>query len=888
MRNVRPKAILNSFLVILLLFTTVIPLTVSAFTDAVCDFNSFEDDPNNLGKFIQGVTGSDASFGNYAKMNMISNALGRVGGDKSVLLRSSKITESSHPSAAVIFGGREVTKNPDGVTSSATSVSIFVAEQDPNGCNLKAGFTYHVVKANGDNIDGSKSVDIEFQKPSGSASKSSARTRFNIPKAANGGISTVPSLTLISEYDRGGQWYNLTCVSNDESITFYLDGEIISTFPTVNLIMDSENPTKPYHPGAYIKYIEPHVGFNGDFPAAAPATTISWTVLDNFRQSATYNPADSDTKLTPASGSPYTISYPIFQTGRTHDDARAIIEGVAQGTTIGQMLAKLAPATGGSIYAVKYKDVALSNLTANFKDTNNYNVADEFTTTLLQSSDVVDLATKVVSVAVDGSMKIYDIDALGESEGGGIVVTNAGIYNLNVATGKIEVPSYTTATRLISQITTNVPDAKIEIISDYDDQQGDSSFVGILCPEVTMWPLKVRVTTSDGSAMSEYQIAYVNTKLKENQAITIPAISGGLLASLDLTKKATSGAPLKYQVTIGANNYLTVGEIIDNTLYVGGLPVSHITDGINYKIKIETEIPKTSSANTFLVRGVWVNGTKCGEDISISLASPVGTGITGARFMYADADFTVNANKSIVPIGEGGYQLNFGNTKMTSDFIDIDFYNPTNLFPVIQGDFSKMVVSDLLINPNKFKMRQMPGKIFVDYESKISLYAPNGTLLATDTMYHEDPEDPDTTNDRPAEMLLPIQTGMKLVILSKDGENTVTYSIKVGADGPASPFYIGGQPVFSVNEISGDTLTYKKSADSDGVVILAAYKKTGELLELALVSDDDEAMLLGGKYEFQVDLDISELDLENVIFKCMRWDGYGNIIPLDIDVDILD
>ena len=870
------RAILSISLVIFILSLTSILYIASAITDSVCDFNSFTDDIQNQGTSIAGVTGSDGSFGTYARMNMINNALGRTNGDKSVLLRCFKKLESSHPTVNVQFGDREVTKNIMGATSSASSLSLFVSEQDLLGCNLKAGFTYYVVQADGSNINGTKSVDIEFQKPSGSATKSPARTRFYIPSQATGGISSVPSFTLTNEYDRGGQWYNLACVSNDESITFYLDGVEIATFPTVSLVT---------HPGAYIKYIEPHVGFNGDFPAAATDNTVSWVVLDNFRQSNAYNPAHSDTKLMPASGSPYTISYPIFQTGRTHDDARAIIEGVSQGTTVGQMLAKLAPVSGGSIYAVKYKNVA--NLTSNFKNINSSDVYNEFSTTAMQSTELVDLDTKVVSVSFDGSMKIYNIDELGETEGGGIVVTSAGVFNLNISTGRIEVPSYTAATRLINEITTNVPAAKIEVISDYDDQNGDASFVGIMCPDVTMWPLKLRVTTPDGFASSDYQIAYSDTTLKENQAISIPSISGGILASLDFVK--IGDGTLKYQNTIGSNSNLTIAEIKNSTLYVNNIPISHILDNIRYKIKIETEIPRNSTANTFNVKGIWVNGTKCAENVSIPLVSPVGAGITNVRYMYADIDYTMSS-KPIKAIGSDGYQLQFGNTKMSSDFIDIEFYNPQNLFPVIRGNFKNMVVSDLLINPNKFKMRQMPGKIFVDYESKISVYAKNGTLLATDTMYHEDPEDPNTADDRPAEMLLPITNGMKVEIISKDGENTVTYAIKIGADEATSPFYDGGKPIFSLDELEGDFLTYKRTtAVNEGNVILVGYKKTGEIAQVLILGTDLVPTATSDGFEFIVDLDISDIDRENLEFKCMYWDSLtGNMIPLDSNVDILN
>ena len=876
MKRLKAFAFIGYFLICVLI-TTCLPLTASAFTNVTNNFDTSADNSTPLDKSVSGIP--TALNGTSSKINIVVNALGKVGGDKSVLLRALPTSNSAVIAPDYLLG--EINKNilagSDGVYRAAFKASLFIPELEQNSANVR--FTPEVTISDQTGtlsygpITGN---EAQFQKTDGS--QNLIRSVGNLSTSL-GNSSAWDTIAVSKNFDKGGQWYSIAFVTENDKLMFYMDGQLMRTLPMTVGMPDQH----------YIKTVQIKVGFSG----TVSADKVAWIVFDDFQminstdginQDSVYTPLDSDTRFTIAQGGTVTLKYPnhFYDSNQTQADTYAEINGVAQNMTVGNLLAQMIPAPGGEIYAVKFKKAIRSNLSANFLSTAVNAVSNEFETTLLANTAIVDLDTKIVSKSRDGSIKIYSIPKLSEVAGGKDTVKNVGIYSLNTTTGRVEnVPNYTSAAYFLNQITTNVPGAKKEI----KVSGNPYSFAGIMRSDKSY---SLRITAVDNSSYKDYPISFNAYPISEGTNITIPDAAENILTSFDITKNI-GPAVLEYKNTIGDNVNKTIAKIENSTLYVGATPLSHINKNTLYKIKIETEVPVSSSSTELNIKSVWVNGTKLGENIPISLQSSVGTGIKNISFDYNTDEFSVT--KLINGIGKDGYQAEYDDTNLISDFFGVEFYKYGNYKPTIKiMPEANMTVYDMLVTPNVFGVRFAPGKIDVHHESVIKIFDKNGALLAEDEEVDEDPDRPNTPgNDRTPEMLLPLESGMTLEIASKNGSNKVTYLIKVGEDDETSPFYDNERQLFSLSELEGNTITYKKAADSDeGTVILVAYNKAGQLQNMIFISDDTEPELVDNKYIFKIDLDISGLEIENTVFKCMHWDGYGNLKPLDAKVDVLD
>ena len=867
------------FLISILLAVTYLPFTASAFTNVSNDFETSADDLSTspLDRKVSGLPTTWS--GTNSKINMVTNALGKVGGDDSVLLRALPGSNGQLVIPSYVTGetNKNILAGSDGVYRAAYKTSMFIPEMEAGSAHARvvvAGIT--IVDAFGTAVSTNtmNGNEIRFQKTDGSQNLMYSVGHF--PKDL---LTEWSSVSISKNFDKGGQWYSVVFVTEDDKLILYIDGKHMRTI-TLSNGAPGQN---------HIKSIEMRIGF----AETVGADKAAWMVVDDVEminstdgtvQDTVYNPADSNTEFTRVPDGSITIKHPIHGTSNTQANTYAQINGVAQNTSVRELLDQIIPVPGGSAYAVKFKNAIKSNLTAEFLSTGVNDVSGEFATTLLGDSDIVDLDTKIVSKAKDGSLKIYSIvGPLTEVAGGKDTVKNAGKYSLNTSTDFIEnVPHYTSAAYFLNQITTNVAGAKKEIKVSGTD--ASSAFAGIMRPDKTY---TLRVTAPDNSSFRTYGISFAGYPLAENSAIAVPAVCENILTSFNITKNVSS-AVLEYKNTIGANADRTIAKIENSVLYVGGTPLAHINKNTPYNIKIDTAKPAASTANELIINSVWVNGSKSGENIVIPLSEPAGTGISKLSFEYDSAEYGIT--KNINGIGDS-YQIEYGDTNLTSDFFSVELYNPNNFLPTIRVmPEHNMTVYDMLINPNVYGVRFAPGKIDVHHEAAIKVFSSTGTILGDDREVDEDPERPNTPgNDRIPSMLLPLESGMTLEITSKDTLNKVKYAIKVGNDGPTSNFIVGGEPVFGLSQIDSNVLSYKRTAESDdGTVILVAYNKVGQILELAMLSDDDMPELVDGKYVFEANLDISDLELSDVVFKCMHWDEYDSIIPLDSDVDILN
>ena len=481
------------------LILSVVPVSVSfAFTDFSENYDTAINNTVNPGESVVGITPEQPGewWGNYnsskVDINVIDGALGKKTGDKSIVYRQfQQVGESAlfpyssenHPnlpSVSLAVGDKATYKAnifiPDMRSASTNAMSFQTVVCDANGDVIRK--TNDEIQFKGSNWI---STSYRFVNPDGSIPTNASSTDIGNART---------SAPIKVGYDRM-QWYSVAAVVEANTVTMYIDG--VKLYTALKAVL----------PGEYVARV------NMNFKPTTldwdeiPADRPNFMVFDdievkstsdiNIETEALYNPEASNTEFGLAPGAPFYLDHPTY-TG-TGNQPHAQLVKVVSGTTVGELLAAAIPAQGGEVYAVKYvADVYDQDFIARKS-----NPANPFPTTVLDDNAIIDLDTKIVSIAPDKSMKVYKVAEIVAADASNPNVASVKDYDFN-GSSVSELPEYVTVENFLKKVRTVDPRAKKEI---YKNTDLTTPVTGVMISGYTL-----RITSVDKSITKDYPINF--------------------------------------------------------------------------------------------------------------------------------------------------------------------------------------------------------------------------------------------------------------------------------------------------------------------------------------------------------------------------------------------